>query len=86
MKAGDIDAARPSAGNGASLFRDCGGETRQTEVEPVPGRWRSYYENVAAAVLGREEPAVTCESVCEVVRVLEAAAESAASGEAVTLS
>ena len=86
MKAGDIDAARPSARNGASLFRDCGGETRQTEVEPVPGRWRSYYENVAAAVLGREEPAVTCESVCEVVRVLEAAAESAASGEAVTLS
>ena len=86
MKAGDIDAARPSARDGASLFRDCGGETRQTAVEPVPGRWRSYYENVAAAILGREEPAVTCESVCEVVGVLEAAAKSAASGEAVTLS
>ena len=86
MKAGDIDAARPSPRDGASLFRDCGGETRQSPVEPVPGRWRSYYENVAAAILGREEPAVTCESVHEVVRVLEAAARSAARGEAVTLS
>ena len=86
MKAGDIDAARPSPRDGASLFRDCGGKTRQTAVEPVPGRWRSYYENVGAAILGREEPAVTCESVHEVVRVLEAAAESAARGEAVTLS
>ena len=54
-------------------------------LEPVAGRWRSYYENVAAAIRGREEPAVTPESVRAVMGVIDAARESARCGRAVEI-
>ena len=54
-------------------------------IEPVAGRWRRYYENVAAAVRGREELAVTAESVRAVMGVIDAARESARTGRAVEI-
>ena len=54
-------------------------------MQPVPGRWRSYYENVAAAIRGEAELAVTAASVREVMVVFDAARESVASCQAVNL-
>lgn len=85
MIAGDIDSAREAPEDRARLWSDVDGQTEETVVETVPGRWRSFYENVAAAIQGRGELAVKPESVAAVMSVLDAARESAASGQAVSL-
>ena len=85
MKSGDIDEAREDASDYAQLFCAGDGGQKRLTVPSVAGRWRCYYENVAAALLGEAELAVTPQSVLSVVRVLDAAALSAARGEAVGL-
>ena len=86
MIAGDIDAAREDErDNWPRLRREVDGETRETVLEPVAGRWRSYYENVADAIRGRAELAVTAASVRRVMAVFDAARESARHGRAVTV-
>jgi scyllo-inositol 2-dehydrogenase (NADP+) len=50
MKKGDIDAAREDPANYGRLSD---GKT-ETVIPNLPGRWRSYYENVAAAINGTE--------------------------------
>jgi len=85
MIAGDIDAAREDPGRYPRLWTEVAGQSAETVLEPVPGRWRCFYENVAAAILGAEELAVRPESVRAVVAVLDAARESAASGAAIPL-
>jgi len=82
---GDIDAAREAPEHRARLWSDVDGQTAESVVETVPGRWRCFYENVAAALQGREELAVKPESVAAVMSVLDAARQSAASGQAVAL-
>ena len=42
-------------------------------METAPGRWRSYYENIADALAGRAELAVTAESVRQTMVAIEAA-------------
>jgi scyllo-inositol 2-dehydrogenase (NADP+) len=85
MIAGDIDAAREDPAHCARLYAEVVGQAAETVVETVPGRWRSYYENIAAALQGREELAVTPESVRAVMRVIGAAQHSAARNQAVRL-
>jgi scyllo-inositol 2-dehydrogenase (NADP+) len=86
MIAGDIDAAvEPDRGNWPRLVREAAGRSAETVFDGVPGRWRSFYENVAAAIRGEEPLAVTPDSVRRVMRVFDAAKASAASGEAVEL-
>ncbi len=85
MVAGDIDAAREEdRGHWPRLCRR-DGQPEETVIEPLAGRWRSYYENVAAAIRGREELAVTAESVRAVMGAIDAARESARSGRAVEI-
>ena len=83
MVAGDIDAAQQDPVERARVSTETDGELSDFVVETVPGRWRAYYENVAAAIQGRAELAVTAESVRRVMEVLDAARLSAATGEAV---
>lgn len=52
-------------------------------VPTMPGRWRSYYDNIAGVLLRGEEPAITLPQVRTVVAVVEAARRSARTGEAV---
>ena len=86
MVAGDIDSAREEDRLlWPRLSRHRDGRPLEEVLEPVAGRWRSYYENVAAAIRGREELAVTAESVRAVMDVIDAARESARSGRAVEI-
>ena len=46
MIAGDIDAAEEAPEHYARLYRSA----EETIIETAPGRWRSYYENIADAL------------------------------------
>lgn len=77
MKAGDIDSARePEASYGKLL--DADGEHT---IPTLPGRWRSFYENVAAALNGQAAPAVTLDQMQRLVAVLDAAFKSERAGQ-----
>ncbi len=79
MRAGDIDSAvEPPESYGRLKTAD-----EDRAVPTLPGRWRSFYENVADALAGRAELAVTPQSVRRDIAVLDAAFQSAQSGEAV---
>lgn len=79
MIAGDIDAARENPQNHARLHD---GKT-ETTLPTMPGRWRNFYENVAAVLNEGAEPAVTLPSVRRAIAVLDAALVSAHSGAVV---
>ncbi|MDA0334187.1 MAG: Gfo/Idh/MocA family oxidoreductase [bacterium] len=86
MITGDIDAARePDRDNWPRLRREVAGRSAETVFDAVPGRWRSFYENVAAAIRGQADLAVTPASVRRVMGVFDAARESAHSGRAVDI-
>ncbi len=82
MIAGDIDSATEAREHYARLYSP-GGETI---VEPTPGRWRCYYENIAGALAGTTELAVTAHSVRQTMVAIEAARLSAAEHRAVAAS
>lgn len=84
MIAGDIDAAsEPDRGNWPRLHRELAGRSSETVFDAVPGRWRSFYENVGAAIRGQADLAVTPQSARQVMGVLDAARESVRSGQAI---
>ena len=55
-------------------------------VESVRGAWTSYYRNIADALRGRAALIVTPEQVVRAMSVVDAAMESARTGETVRLS
>ena len=79
MIAGDIDAAREEEANYAE-YADGKSKSR---IPTLPGRWRSFYENVADALAGHAEPAVKVPEVRRTVAVIDAAFESARTGQTV---
>jgi len=83
MVAGQIDAAREDPAQYPRLWVETAGRSSEVVLETLPGRWRSYYENIAEAVQDRDKLAVTPQSVRRVMAVIEAARASAASGQAV---
>jgi len=83
MIAGDIDSATEAPEHYARLYRPEDGQTTETILDPTPGRWRSYYENIADALTGRAELAVTGQSARETMVAIEAARLSAAEGRVV---
>lgn len=83
MIAGDIDSATEAPEHHARLYQPAAGQTVATIVAPTPGRWRSYYENIADALADRTQLAVTAPSVRQTMVALEAARLSAAEGRAV---
>ena len=82
---GDIDAAVEDPAHRARLYTSMGGQNAETIVETVPGRWRSFYENIARALRDRQELAVKPESVRACMAVIDAAQRSAAQGQAIRL-
>ena len=54
-----------------------------TQVKTQPGRWRNYYENIAAAINGTAPLAVSMESVRKAMQVLTAGIESAETGNVI---
>lgn len=82
MKAGDIDAAVEDPANYATL-KDRDGERK---LPTIAGRWRGYYENIADALTGKAEPLVQPAEMRRVMRVFDAAWESARTGKTVPFS
>jgi len=84
LRAGDLDAAEEPESN-RTLLRSAGpGQAEvETRLTTQRGTWDEYYRNVVDHLDGSAELAVTAEQGREVVRVLDAAAESSAAGRSV---
>ena len=78
--AGAIDTAEETLENYAQLYTVDG----VTILNPTKGRWRTYYENIAAAIAGDDELAVTAISARHTMVAIEAARLSAREGRVVT--
>jgi scyllo-inositol 2-dehydrogenase (NADP+) len=83
MVAGQIDAAREEPAQYPRLWVETAGSSSEVVLETLPGRWRSFYENIAESISDRDKLAVKPESVWRVMALIEAARASAASGQAV---
>ena len=77
LKAGDIDAAIEAPEN-YGLLKNNAGERR---VPTLPGRWRDFYENLGAVLTRGAAPLVPIEDSRRAMSVLDAALQSAKSGE-----
>ncbi|MCK5803194.1 MAG: Gfo/Idh/MocA family oxidoreductase [Lentisphaeria bacterium] len=83
MKVGDIDAAVELPELYGQLKA---ADSPETETIPtIPGRWRSYYEAVAAEIADGAAAAVPLDTVRRTMRVLDAAFESARTGQVVQM-
>ncbi len=81
MIGGDIDAAREDP----QLFGMLSDGQSETLIETLLGRWRSFYENIRDALRGDAELLVTPDQTRRVMAVLDAARESARTGQVVKL-
>ncbi|MCM8768733.1 MAG: Gfo/Idh/MocA family oxidoreductase [Candidatus Omnitrophica bacterium] len=83
MVAGDIDRAKEEPYFYGRLKKSDG----QEEVIPtLPGRWRSFYENIAQVLSGKAELAVKPEEVRRTIAVLAAGRQSAGQGQVLRIS
>ncbi len=79
MKAGDIGAAvEPEA-----LYGVLHNGITEERIPTLAGRWRNYYENIAAVISNGAAPAVRLCEVRREIAVLEAAMRSARTGDVV---
>ena len=81
MIAGNIDAATEDPAHYATVK----GKGEEIRLPTLPGRWRSYYEDIARALATGTPPAVTPAQMRAVMAVLDAALESARTGRTVVL-
>ncbi|MBD3239458.1 MAG: oxidoreductase [Chitinivibrionales bacterium] len=81
MKAGDIDAATEDS----SLYGTFSDGATEETIPTLPGRWRNYYENIAAVLEKGAEPVVRLEEVRREMAVIDAARRSTETGEVVRL-
>ncbi|GBC96082.1 scyllo-inositol 2-dehydrogenase (NADP(+)) [bacterium HR16] len=84
--AGDITQAQEPPEHRAHLWLREDDQTIERTIESVRGDWREYYRNIARVLLQGEELAVKPEEAREVIRVIEAALQSAETGKPVLLS
>lgn len=80
LNAGNLDAAVEPYENRIRLWTGSGDNIHEESCQPIPGRWRSYYENIVGVLNGRAELAVTPQSIRRTVAVLEAAFSSVEQG------
>jgi len=85
MIAGDIDAATENLQHRAVVHANSTELSSEMILETLPGRWRSFYENIAIAIENPNELAVTPESSRKTIAVIEAARKSASNGETIQL-
>lgn len=78
---GHIDHAKEDPQHFARIHD---GET-ESVVPTLPGRWRSYYENIADVLTKGAEPAVKLSEVRRAIAVFDAAFRSARTGRVVSL-
>lgn len=76
LMAGDIDSALPAPAHGARLQ----GAGAEEDVQRVPGRWRDFYENLAAVLTRGAVPRVKLPEARRAIGILDAARRSAETG------
>ena len=79
LKAGDIDAAVESPDNYGLLK----GQDEERRVPTLPGRWRAFYENLADVLTHGAPPLVPIADARHAMSVIDAALQSAQSGQVV---
>ena len=57
----------------------------RSQLQTIPGDYRDYYLNVAAAILGETEPIVTPRAAVRTARVIELATESSRTGNSINI-
>lgn len=85
LVAGDIAQAQEPPEHHTHLWLREGEQIVERTVQSVRGDWREYYRNIAGVLLRGEELAVKPEEAREVIRVIEAALQSTATGKPVSL-
>ena len=83
MREGDIDSAEEDPANYAKVWTAAGGERRELVVESIRGSWKSYYKNIADVLNDGAELVVKPEEMRNVMKVYDAAMESAETGQTV---
>jgi len=83
LLAGDIETASEDPRQYARLYREVAGQSAETVVPTLPGRWPAFYDNIADALQNDAALAVTPESSRAVMAVIEAAQQSAQTGQAI---
>ncbi len=88
---GLVEGVTPRAGDyerpehWAEVVTDLAGAEARLRLQTLPGRYVTYYENIADVLLGGAEPLVKLGEVREELAVIDAAIASARTGEAVRL-
>ena len=85
MVAGNIDAAQQDPANYAKVWTEADGENRELVIESVQTTWKSYYQNIADVLNKGAALVVKPEEMRTLMRVYDAAMQSADSGETVGL-
>jgi scyllo-inositol 2-dehydrogenase (NADP+) len=86
MREGNIDAAEELPQHRAQVCTFVNGERETLVVDSVRGTWKSYYQNVSDVLNKGAELAVKPQEVYRVMRVYDAAMQSAETGQTVKLS
>ena len=79
LKAGDIEAATEAPENYGTLKNNAG----ERRVPTLSGRWRDFYENLGDVLTRGAEPLVSLDEARRTMSVLDAALQSARTGEVV---
>jgi scyllo-inositol 2-dehydrogenase (NADP+) len=85
MLKGDIAAAREDPANRAIVRTEVSGQMEELRLETERGDWREFYKNVAAAIRGEADLAVTPAQMTRLMSVYDAAMESVKTGRTVAL-
>ncbi len=91
LKEGLVEDVSPRTGeyepreNHARVVSEVSGAKTETTIATKPGRYVSYYENIADMLLNDAEPAVRLDEILEELAVIDAAVKSAATGDVVRL-
>ena len=81
MRNGEIDAAPQAESDYGRIYDD----GREEVVPTIPGRWRSYYENIADVLTSGAEPAIKTDEMRRLMTVLDAGRLSARENRVVDL-
>jgi scyllo-inositol 2-dehydrogenase (NADP+) len=83
MVVGNIDAAREDPAQYARVKSEKNGLVAEMRLQTLRGAWKSYYRNIADALVDGAELAVKPEEIRRVVAVLEAVNQSTRTGQVV---
>lgn len=80
---GDLTKAAENPAERMQIYYEQNGARHQQIFESVRGSWQEYYKNIVDVLNGRAELIVKPATVAKQIQILDAAMESAASGEVV---